>query len=108
MPSPQNTHTQNPKQQTNEQGGRKAGLSERASKSPSRITRKKKFLPRGMINCIFAYQLLQGKTVAQENKHLLCVPPVEPRGRQVRAQLMYNLYLPVKKNPLFRFLIYNP
>lgn len=69
---------------------------------------KKKFLPRGMINCIFAYQLLQGKTVAQENKHLLCVPPVEPRGRQVRAQLMYNLYLPVKKNPLFRFLIYNP
>lgn len=68
----------------------------------------KKFLPRGMRNCIFAYQLLQGKTVAQENKHLLCVPPVEPRGSQVRAQLMYNLYLPVKKTPLFRFLIYNP
>ena len=60
-----------------------------------------------MINYIFAYQLLQGKTVAQENKRLLCVLPMEPEGSQVRAQLMYNLYLHVKKTPLFRFLIYD-
>lgn len=96
-PSPENhTRTHNPKQEANEQEKQNR---ERQQANPLPESLGKNFLPRGMINYIFAYQLLQGKTVAQENKRLRSVPPVEPGGSQVRAQLMYNLYLHVK-NPL--------